>query len=148
MLSFLTLAGTTTAAAQEFGTILEARRMAEDAAELILDVGFLKALPDLLDPNGPFRDRDLYVFVLDLHGNVAAHPNLPAIGSSALNSQDASGRFYIRDMLARVERGESGFWIEYQWPHPILGRMMNKVTWIVRAGNVVVGCGAYPEEAS
>ena len=83
-------------------------------------------LPSASIPGHPrpiFGDRDLYVFVIDRAGTMAAHALFPeAVGQSAINARDPEGKFYVREMLERAsETGVLGR-LRVQRPHPGLSR--------------------------
>ena len=141
------LAASPRSAAGSFGTPEEAKAMAEKAAELVRAEGLSPAWAPLSDPVGEFRDRDLYVFVLDLRGFLLVHPNPAAVGSNGRLTQDPDGKFFVAEMIARAQAGEEAFWVTYRWPHPATGEVGVKRTWIVRVGRWLIGCGAYIGEA-
>ena len=133
------------AAAEEcrFASQAEAKALAERAVRLIEAVGPEVAFRRFMEPDGGFRDRDLYVFVVDFSGFLwvnGAYPN--AVGASALEAQTLGGRYYVREMIdiAR-QRGEG--WVEYNFLNPCTGKAMPKVSFVKRVGNFVVGVGAY-----
>lgn len=127
----------------ESATPGEARAMAVRAAALIEEVGPKEAFRAFMEPDGGFIDRDLYVFVLDFDGVLWANGAFPdAIGSVALDAQAADGRYYVREMIAVTSaRGEG--WVEYEFYNPCTGEFAPKVSFVKRAGQFIVGVGAY-----
>ncbi len=141
------LAAPPRSAADPFGTPEEAQALAENAADLVRAEGLSPAWARLSDPAGDFRDRDLYVFVLDLRGFLLVHPNPAAVGSNGRLTQDPDGKYFVAEMIARAQAGEEAFWVTYRWPHPDTGEVGVKQTWMVRVGRWLIGCGAYIGEA-
>ena len=124
-------------------SLAEAEALADRAADLLGRIGPERALPAFMDPAGGFIDRDLYVFVLDLDGNLWANGAFPqAIGSNALAAKDSHGRLYVADMIRVAERDGRG-WVAYEWVNPCTGTMSPKISFIRRVGSFVIGVGAY-----
>jgi signal transduction histidine kinase len=95
-----------------------------------------------LDPVPGFRDRDLYVFVLDRTGtNAASAANPRAVGTNAYWARDASGKLFVQEFLARAS--PRGTWVDYRIPDPLTGAVMAKSSWIVLHDNLIFGCGIY-----
>lgn len=89
----------------------------DDAAHLILNRG-KEALNELKDPLGDYNFLTTYVFVIDGKGNAIINPAFPGFeGQNVLNLKDAQGKYFIKDMIAGLEKEES-IWIEYMWPKP------------------------------
>ena len=55
-----------------------------------------------------------YVFVSNFDGVSIAHPNPDMIGKSLLDTQDANGKYFSRDLTNAAKAG-SGF-VDYYWP--------------------------------
>ncbi|MCP4330261.1 MAG: hypothetical protein GY791_17690 [Alphaproteobacteria bacterium] len=131
-----------------YGTTAEARALAEGAADLVRDIGIDRARHLLIDLDGPYVDRDLYIFVLDRNGIVQSHPDTGSIGGDALAARDPNGKSFVLEMVVRAEGASEGFWVEYVWLHPQLGTFATKRAWMVPVGDFIVGCGAYVGEAT
>ena len=128
------------ATAQDRGTPEEAQAMAEEAAAFFQAQGPEAAFEAFSNGAAAFQDRDLYVFVLDVEGNMAAHgANENLIGRTGVDLRDPSGRQFIRDMVAIEGTG----WVEYQWQHPQTGSVEDKATYVINLGDYVLGVGAY-----
>ena len=126
-----------------FATLAEAEEMADRTAMVLDRIGPEKAIPVFMDPAGAFFDRDLYVFVLDLEGNLWANGAFPqVIGSNAISAQDSRGRLYVADMIRVAQRDGHG-WVSYEWLNPCTGDMTPKVSFVRRVGPLIVGVGAY-----
>jgi hypothetical protein len=118
----------------------EAKAMAIKAAEYLKAVGPDKAFPEFDAKEGPWHDRDLYVYVQDSNGVMRAHGTNPGlIGRSLLDFKDVDGKPITLDTLAIKETG----WIEYKWQNPLTKAVQPKVAYVVRTGDYLVAVGAY-----
>ncbi|MDP6518123.1 MAG: cache domain-containing protein [Alphaproteobacteria bacterium] len=132
-----------TADSCNFASPDDARLLALRASAHLDRVGPEQAFRDFMDPAAKFVDRDLYVFVLDLNGVLWASGAFPnQIGAEALDAQDASGRFFVEDMV-RIAKDEGEGWVEYEMLHPCTGDLSPKVSFVKRVGGFIVGVGAY-----
>ncbi len=131
---------------QERGTAEEAQAMVAHAIEVFDEVGMGETLRRItLAPPPEFNDRDLYVFVLDTSGSVAAHALYPeSVGSNGLGAVDARGSYYVREMLNRASPG--GVWVDYIFTDPQTGEPAPKSTWVVRHDMFIFACGIYAGE--
>ncbi|WP_119422114.1 cache domain-containing protein [Desertibaculum subflavum] len=119
----------------------EAKAMAMKAAEFLKSNGKDKAFAVFNDKaNANFRDRDLYVFVVDNSGVTVSHgTNHALIGKSLLNIKDVDGKPFVQEMIAIKESG----WVDYKWQNPQTKAVEPKTSYVVRVGDVVIGVGAY-----
>lgn len=116
------------------GSPEEAKKLAERAAKVLAAVGRAAAFRRYRDPGGPFVRGDLYVFVVNRHGVIVENVGFPeVIGSGGF---DLASRFG-----AVVARGRG--WIRYNWYNPCSRRMEQKMSYLIRVGDLVVGVGAY-----
>ncbi|MGY8996389.1 MAG: cache domain-containing protein [Alphaproteobacteria bacterium] len=129
----------------ERGSAREAQAMVERAVALY-DAEGLLAFREYSQASAPeFQDRDLYVFVIDRAGTMAAHALFPeAVGQNALNARDPQGKYYVREMLERAS--ETGVWIDYVFNDPILGFPSPKSAWVVFHDGFLFACGIYAGE--
>jgi cytochrome c len=143
-IAIFALAGTgltTTAAAN--GTADEARAMVDRAAKMLVADGKDKAFQVFDDQAGPFVDRDLYVFVLDLSGTTVAHGvNKALIGKSLLGLKDADGKQFIQEMLDLAKKDGEG-WVDYKWPNPTTKKVEGKSSYVKKVGDLIIGVGIY-----
>lgn len=133
---FLGLPASAAVAARECaaGSPEAAKRLAERAAKVLAAVGRVAAFRRYRDPAGPFVRGDLYVFVVNRHGIIIENVGFPeVIGSGGF---DLASRFG-----AVVARGRG--WIRYRWYNPCSRRMEQKMSYLVRVGDLIVGVGAY-----
>lgn len=126
-------------AAAEQGSLDEAKAMAEKAAALLKAEGKDKAFP-AFNTDAQFKDRDLYVFVVDNAGVTVAHgANAGLIGKNLMEVRDPSGKQFVKEMTQVTDRG----WIDYVWQNPASKKVEPKRSYVIREGDVVVGVGAY-----
>lgn len=139
LIATITPAGRAWAAAGE-GTPDEAQVMAEKAAVLLKAEGFDKATTKFAVADGPFRDRDLYVYIWNTDGKCLFNPGTPAlVGKTLIDLKDVDGTPIIRNLVAVQDHG----WISYNWPNPTTHKVQPKVTYVVAVGDLRLGVGAY-----
>ena len=135
------LANSVTAA--EMGTPEEAKAMSLDARATVNDMGREKAFAAFADPKGDFRDRDLYVFCIDMEGVVLAQPIKPELVGKNLFNFNKYGDLLFQDMVGVAKVSEAG-WVDYRWPHPGTGEIRPKTSYIATNDDgFFCGVGAY-----
>ncbi|ANQ83197.1 cache domain-containing protein [Azoarcus olearius] len=98
---------------------------------------------------GPFVDRDLYVYALGSDGRFLASGGSSAalIGQNVAATTDAAGKPFFREMLdTAASRGEGR--IEYRWLNPADQREEPKVTLFRKVGGIIVAVGFYTPRAT
>jgi cytochrome c len=142
--AILALAGAgLTAVAATNGTADEAKAMVDRAVKMLAADGKDKAFQVFDDQSGPFVDRDLYVFVLDLTGTTVAHGvNKALIGKSLLNLKDADGKQFIQEILDLAKKDGEG-WVDYKWPNPTTKKVEGKSSYVKKVGDLIIGVGIY-----
>ena len=131
------------AVAEERATTKDAELMVHRAVQFLQTNGREKAFAAFSDPHGPFTFRDLYIVVLDLGAVVRAHgARKDFIGRNFLDVKDADGKAWNRDILAGA-KADGKTWVEYKMQNPATGKIERKVAYFERAGDWLVGCGAY-----
>jgi cytochrome c len=127
----------------EYGTRQEAAAMATAAAQLLKEKGPEALSAAVVQNPGPFRDRDLYVYVLTLDGTMFRHPISPALeGKNLTNLRDVDGKLFIQEILALKEPG----WVNYKWRNPTTNAVESKTTYSIKQGDYWVLVGAYRTE--
>lgn len=122
------------------GTPEEAKAMAEKAAVVLQTEGFDRAITQFAAADGPFRDRDLYVYIWDIDGKCLFNAGTPAlVGKVLIDMKDVDGTPIIRNLIAIKDRG----WISYNWPNPTTHKVEPKGTYIIAVGDMRLGVGAY-----
>jgi signal transduction histidine kinase len=129
------------AAAAERGTVEEAKALLARAVKMVETDGSAKAVAAFNDPQGGFRDRDLYVFCFGADGKVTAAANPTLIGNDISSVKDADGNSVGAKMLNMVAGG--GGSIEYRFLNPLTKKVELKQSFLQKAGDQVCGVGAY-----
>lgn len=120
-------------------TLEEAEAMAEAAAAYLIEVGPEIAYPAFTESE-EWRDRDLYVFVIDDDGINHAHGGDPSlVGQDLTDLTDVNGFAFVPAFLAIEDTG----WVDYVWANPLTGDEEPKRSFIIRVDDVIVGVGAY-----
>lgn len=125
------------------GTADEAYEMLMRARKYFEDHGFAAARTAMHDQAGEFRDRDLYVFAFDRSRMFEIYGADPTkAGHTTVDELPGlDGEHLYNAGWAAAERG--GDWIEYDVRNPVSGRIEPKISYIVPAGEYVMGCGVY-----
>jgi cytochrome c len=131
-------------ATADHGTADEAKAMVEKAVALIKSEGPEKAFATFDDKsNKDFHDKDLYIFVRTFDGNTVAHgANVKLIGHTSLETRDADGKLYVKEMVEDAKTKGNG-WVDYNWPNPISHKIEQKSSYIERVGDYIVCAGFY-----
>ena len=130
-------------AAANVGTADEAVAMVKKAAAFIAANGKEKAFAEISNPAGQFKDRDLYIAVLDKTGVTLAHGgNAKLIGKSMIDLKDRDDKYFIKAFLDVAATKGSG-WVDYKWPNPVSKVIEQKSTYVEKAGDLVIICGIY-----
>jgi cytochrome c len=128
------------ALAGERGTPDEAKAMAIKAAQYLRESGPVAAFAAYGAKDGPWHDRDLWVFVWDTNGKCVFSGATPAlIGKTMIDLMDADGTPMVRNFIAVSDAG----WTDFKWMDPITHKISGKTAYIVAVGDMRVGVGAY-----
>jgi signal transduction histidine kinase len=137
----VTLAGT--ASASVMGTPEEAKAMSLKARAAVNELGREKAFAAFADPNGAFRDRDLYVFCIDMEGVLLSQPIKPELVGKNMYHFNKYGDLLFQDMIAVAQASGTG-WVDYRWPHPGTNEIRPKTSYIATNDEgFFCGVGAY-----
>ena len=118
----------------------DAKALAIKAADYLRLAGPEKAFEEFSAKEGPWHDRDLYVYVEDGNAVLRAHGALPAIvGRSMVDLKDVDGVSISGQIQAIKDAG----WIHYKWMNPVTKSVEPKTAYEVRVGEYIVGVGAY-----
>ena len=130
--------------AGERGTADEAVAMVKKAEAYIKANGKDKALAEFSNPQGAFRDRDLYVMVYDKTGTNLAHgANQKLVGKTLIDLKDADGKLIVKGFVDAAFDGAGKGWVDYKWPNPVSKAVEAKSTYVERYEDVLVGVGIY-----
>ena len=128
--------------AADYGTAAEAEALLTRAiAEATADP--TASLAKFNDPNGEYRDRDLYVFCASTtDGKLTAHPSL--VGTDLRTLKDKNDKPFGAEMLDSAQEGTITE-VTYMWPRPDAVDPVEKVSRITRIGQQICGVGYYKE---
>ena len=122
----------------------DAVAMVQKGVALVKSVGKEKAFAEFNDPaDKTFHDRDLYIYVYDLHGVSLAHGNNPKlIGKNLIALKDVQGKSLIQEMVDIAKTKGSG-WVDFNWPNPLTKAVEPKSGYVERVDDFLIGCGYY-----
>ena len=90
-----------------------------------------------------YRDRDLYVTVMDLNGKELAHgSNKKMQGVNLMDFKDTDGKPYIKERIEIVNAKGKG-WQDYKFVNPVTKQMEPKSMYFEKFEDVIVSCGVY-----
>jgi signal transduction histidine kinase len=92
------------------------------------------------NPNGGFKDRDLYVFCGDLKSGLSL--NGPLKGKDLKTAQDATGKMFGQEMLDKSNDGQIAV-VDYMFPKPGTKTPVEKQAFIEGIGAIYCGVGYY-----
>lgn len=128
------------AQAPDSGTAEEARAMLGKAVAA-LHADKAQAIEMFNDPEGEFRDRDLYVFCANAaDGTETAHPTHRGINLN--EAKDVNGHAFGAEIMKTAKEGEIDV-VTYMWPKPGSDTPAEKVTFFTKAGDQICGVGYY-----
>ena len=127
------------AGAQQSGTADEAKALLTKAAAAV-EANKASALARFQDPNGGFKDRDLYVFCFDRRaGTVLVGRDQ---GKDVRTLSDANGKMFGQEMFANVRDGDITI-VDYTFPRPNSPAPVAKQSFIEGLGDIACGVGYY-----
>ena len=137
------MAGFTQASlASEKGSQQEATALVKKAVAHIKASGKEKAYADFTS-GAQFKDRDMYVFVVDFNGVVHAHgANAKLVEKNLLDLKDSDGKYFAREFIQTAKTKGSG-WVDYKWPNPVTKAIEQKTTYVERVDDTLIACGVY-----
>ncbi|ABK16032.1 cache domain-containing protein [Syntrophobacter fumaroxidans] len=120
-----------------------AKAMVEKAAAFLNENGKEKTIAEINKPDGQFVQGELYVFAYDLNAVMLAHPKNPKlIGQSLMDKPDSKGKLFRKEIIDKAKSAGSG-WVDYFYLNPQTGKEEAKTTYLKKAGDMVICCGAY-----
>ena len=127
----------------------QARASKEEAVAMVKKaIAFYKAngrdktFAEVSDQAGQFRDRELFVVIMDSKANVLAHGALKKmIGANIMELKDTNGVMIIRSMFKAVEKANSGWSDEYLFLNPVNKAMEPKLSYVEKFEDMLFFCG-------
>lgn len=138
----LVLAASLGVGASEMGTPDEAMAMSQKAASLVNQQGEAAFLV-FAAKDGGFVEKDLYVFCMDLDGNMLSHAVKPELVGKNLKEFNKYGDFLFQEMIVVASADGEG-WVDYNWPYPGSDEVKQKTSYIIKnEKGFFCGVGAY-----
>jgi cytochrome c len=129
--------------AQDRGTAAEAKAMLNNAVAFYKTNSPEKAFAAFNDPKGPFVDKDLYIFAVDLNGKVVAHgAKAGLIGKDMAEIRDPNQKNFIAEILT-VAKAKGAGTVTYRWENPQFQLIEEKSSYVEKVDGVILGCGYY-----
>ena len=133
------------ASAQQSGTADDAKALLQKAAIAVkADKAF--ALAKFDDPNGGFKDRDLYVFCFDRRSGTILAGQPATKGRDVRAFKDPTGKAFGQERFANVK--DDVIIVDYLFPKPNSTVPVAKESFIEGLGDVACGVGYYNTSAS
>lgn len=121
----------------------EAIALVQDAAKFLKAEGREKALQECGKAEGKWVKGEMYVFAYDFQGVIVAHPkNTKLVGKNMLDVPDVDGKLFRKDIVQTAKAKGSG-WVDYKYKNPETGKIEEKTTYLLKAGEVIFCCGIY-----
>lgn len=128
-------------AASEFATAKEAEAFVHKAAKHLATVGKDKAFADFA--GAEWRDRDLYVIVMDKDVNALFHGANPKfIGKNMAGAADVDGVKFAQAMTDSAKASGKS-WTDYKFTDPVSKKVLPKAAYCEKQGEFVVCSGIY-----
>ena len=148
-LSLLTLAAglPLTADAAQFGTRDEAVAMVKRVQDKFKKDGPEATFAAITAQQRAFKDRDLYVYILNFDHVIQAHSaRAELVGKSLWEFRDTDGVYPARKTV-EVARTTGRGWIDYRWTNPKTNLVEAKSTYVEKLGDgYAIGVGIYKDE--
>ena len=104
------------------------------------------AFDEISDSDGPFRDGEIYAFVVTPGGVIRAHAGNPdLVGDDLSDFRDSDDSLVIQGIIDAAS-SEGGL-ATYRFSNPATGQEEPKDSWVVRHDNLIFGSGDYITEA-
>lgn len=121
----------------------EAQAMAEKAASYLQTQGLQKASEEFQRSQGPFRKKELYIFVLNEKGDILVNGAARNMEGTAIRDRtDVDGKEFVKEILNGAKSKGSG-WVDYKWTNPETNKVEPKRTFFIKSGSYIVCCGHY-----
>ena len=125
------------------GTAKEAAAMVDKAVAYLQANGKVNAFAAFDDPKGQFVKDDLYIYVLDIKGDILSHgANKKLIGQHFIDIKDSNGKLFFREIIS-VAKTKGAGWVDYSWTNPVSKKVEPKSTYLKKSGDYIVCCGIY-----
>ena len=125
------------------GNADEAKAMVQKGVAFEKTAGKAKLLAEVMNKQGQFNDRDLYISVWDLKANVLAHGANPRmVGKDIIELKDADDKFFMKEVVAKAAAAGSG-WVDYKWVNPVSKEIQAKSAYFEKVDGMIISSGYY-----
>jgi len=132
-----------TAFAEDMATPDEAKAMSEKAQKAVNELGPEPAFAAFSADDGGFKEKDLYVFCMDMDGVMLSHAVKPELVGKNLLDFNKYGDELFKDMI-KVAQDPGEGWVDYNWPYPGTDEVKAKTSYVMtNDGDFFCGVGAY-----
>lgn len=128
---------------EDRGTPEQAVAMVMKAIASMKSNGVEKTIAEINSLSPQFKDRDLYISVMDMKGFLIAHgANKRMQGIDIADLKDVDGKSYIRERLETLKVKDKG-WQDYKFLNPVTKQIEQKSMYFQKHGDLVISCGVY-----
>ena len=128
-------------AAGEFATPKEAEAFVQKAVKHLATAGKDKAFADFAKPE--WRDRDLYVIVMDKDVTTLVHGANPKfVGKSMVGAADVDGVKFAQ-IMSDSAKAAGKSWTDYKFTDPVSKKILPKAAYCEKQAEFVVCSGIY-----
>ncbi len=129
--------------AAENATAKEAEAMVKKGVAFIKANGKDKGYAEITSKQSQFTDRDLYLTVYRLDGQMMAHgANEKMVGRNFIDLKDVDGKEFVRERLD-LAKTKGAFWQDYKFTNPVSKKVEPKSMYCERHDDIVVCGGIY-----
>ena len=137
----LTFAGAVLA--DDMATPDEAKTMSQKAQTAVNEMGAEPAFAAFSADDGGFKEKDLYVFCMDMDGVMLSHAVKPELVGKNLTDFNKYGDELFKDMIKVAQDSGEG-WVDYNWPYPGTDEVKAKTSYVMtNDAGFFCGVGAY-----
>jgi cytochrome c len=133
----------------ESATKEECIAKSKEAAKMINEKGLEAAVQEINKKDGMFVWKDTYVFLMDLKGDMLAHPMKPdLIGKNLMGATDKAPKgqekFLFKEFVELAQTKGEG-WVSYMWPKVGETTPSKKISYVYRVPgkDLFVAAGIY-----
>ncbi|MGB5832140.1 MAG: cache domain-containing protein [Thiohalocapsa sp.] len=131
------------ALANDMATPDEAKAMSAKAQAAVNEMDQEAAFAAFAADDGGFKDKDLYVFCMDMDGVMLSHAVKPELVGKNLHDFDKYGDLLFQDMI-KVAQDPGEGWVDYNWPYPGSDEVKAKTSYVMTNDKgFFCGVGAY-----
>jgi len=122
----------------------DAMKMVVQAVDYYHQHGRHQFLKEVNNPQGQFRQGDLYAFVYDRNMTWLAHPVKPElVGQNWIDKKDWSGGKYFRREIQAVAHQPGHGWVEFEYENFLSKQLDHKTTYVQGVDDLIICAGAY-----